>query len=131
MTFEKRYITPDDYEEVCQWWHSWDWPPFPQAFLAPTGLMVSKEGVNLCAVWLYKTDAAICWAENYISNKNALSEDRRLALDFLMGAIDEEVKVMGFSVIMSSVKHANLCRRLERNGFIRSDENMVHYIKVL
>lgn len=128
---KKRYITPEDYKELCEWWVAWGWQPFPQDGLPPTGIMIEKDGANLCAVWIYKTDANVCYVENYISDKSASGEDRNAALDMLMDAVAEEAKAMGFKFAMSGVKHNGLARRLEKHGFIRSDEGMTHYIRIL
>lgn len=128
---KKRYVTAEDYQELSRWWKDWGWHPVPQNCLAPTGLMIENDGVPVCAVWLYRTDSPVCWAEYYVSSKDAAPEVRRMALDFLIGCIVDEATEMGFKFVMSSVKHNSLCRKLENNGFLQSDQGMTHYIKVL
>ncbi len=127
----KRYIKPEDYPELCSWWTAWGWAAFSQDCLSPTGIMIEKDGVNLCAVWVYKTDSAVCWIENYISNKAISGAKRNAALDMLVLSAIEESKTMGFRFAMSGIKHNLLARRLENNGFLKSDENVTHYVRVL
>lgn len=113
------------------WWQAWGWDPVPFEFLAPTGFIISKDGKDICASWLYCTDTPICWHENFISDKGAAKDDRDGALDYLIAAVDEQARVMGFRVICSAVKHNGLMRRLEKHGFNQTDTGMTHFIKGL
>ena len=121
-----RNHTIDDYSIFCQWWKDWGWPEVPYEFL-PVNSIVICDDKPLCAVFLYKTDTPIVWMENYISSKSI--KDRNGAMDMLFQSAQEKVKSMGFSVIMSSVKHNSLARRLEKTGFIKADTGLTNYIK--
>lgn len=118
----------DDYELFCEWWQQWGWTAIPYEFL-PENSIVICDDKPICAVFLYKTDTPIVWMENYISDK--YTENRGGALDLLFEDAQKKVKEMGFSVIMSSVRHNGLARRLEKNGFIKADEGLTNYIKAV
>lgn len=110
---ESRYFDlDDDYATVSKWFESWGWPPMPKQFLSTTGIIVSNGGVDICAAWLYKTDSAACWAEHYISNREAPKELRGGAVQFLIEKLIEEGKNKGFQLMMSSVKQKGLIKKL-------------------
>jgi hypothetical protein len=119
--------TAEDYPIFCQWWKAWGWPVIPEAFLPPNSLVVcGDDEAPIAAVFLYRTDAPIIWAENYISDRE--SPDRREAMEVLIDFITPRAKELGALVVMSAVKHNGLARRLENAGFTRGDEKLTNYI---
>lgn len=118
-----RNHTPEDYKTFCEWWEQWGWPAVPESFIPPQSIVVEQDGKPICAVFIYKTDTPIIWAENYISDRN--SHLRGKALDFL---IAEMLSTFKNCVIMSSVKNRSLAKRLETGGFIKCDENLTNYV---
>ena len=127
--FEVKPYSPENYAELSQWWAEWGWPPIPEAYLPPDGLIVSAEGKNICAAFLYRTNTPICWAENYISFKGADKRIRQNALDLLIESLVEKAMTFNFQVVMSSIHHPVLGKRLEKSGFIVSDTNMTTYMR--
>lgn len=127
--FEVKPYKQSDYEELSAWWTAWGWPPIPQEYLPPDGLIVSAEGKNICAVFLYRTNSPICWAENYISCKDCERNTRQWALDLLIESAVEKAVSFGFQVVMSSINHPVLGKRLEKGGFMVSDTNMTTYMR--
>jgi len=126
--FEVRPYTTEDYKTVSSWWKQWDWDGIPEAFLPENGLVVTAD-VPVCAAFIYRTDTPIYWVENYISDKSAEKPIRSEALDLLVSACIKKAKEMGALVVMSSIKHTGLGRRLEKNGFVVSDKNMTVYMR--
>lgn len=119
--------TAEDYPLFCKWWKAWGWPPIPQAFLPPNSLVVcSNDGTPIAAVFLYRTDTPIIWAENYISDRESL--DRREAMEVLIDYIKPRAKELGALAVMSVVKHNGLARRLQGAGFTPADEKLTSYI---
>jgi len=114
---ESRYYTKEDYPTLCQWWEDWGWPAFPEIALPKTGIVVSKDGVDLAASFLYGTDSCVCWAENFVSNKTAPKELRTGSVDFLIERTIEEGQNQGFLLMMSSVKHKGLIDKLINAGY--------------
>jgi hypothetical protein len=129
--FEVKTYTADDYETVSLWWKQWEWAGIPEAFLPENGLIVTAEGTPVCAAFIYRTDTPIYWVENYISDKTADKIIRSDALDLLVLASIEKAKDMGALVVMSSIKHTGLGRRLEKSGFVVSDKNMTVYMRTV
>lgn len=120
-----RNHTTDDYKVFCQWWKDWGWDAIPYEFLPQNSVVICDEK-PLCAVFLYKTDTPIIWAENYISDKHM--KGRNEAMDMLIREVKIKVKDMGGSVIMSAVKHNMLAKRLMDNDFVQADTGLTNYI---
>lgn len=121
-----RLFEKEDYETVCEWWDQWGVARIPFEFLPPTGFIVDRT----CAVFVYKTDSPICWIEHYISSKS-VTEGRSEAINLMIEFTMKFVKAQGFSVVMSSIKHEGLKKRLKSLGFIESDTGMTNFVGVL
>jgi len=129
---EYRYYKSEDHPMLAQWWESWGWVVLPEVVLSKTGIIISNGGVDVTAGFLYKTDSAVCWAENYISNKTAPKELRKGSVEFLIERLMIEAKEQGFMVIMSSVQHKGLIQKLVDAGCdAQYESNMSNLVKVL
>jgi hypothetical protein len=56
MELKVRTLLKEDYEELCSWWERWDWPILSKDMLpgeGTSGVMVSKDNVNIVAGFLY------------------------------------------------------------------------------
>ena len=120
-----------DYKTVKKWWKAWGWTPFLKVLLPPTGIMISYEGKDICAGWIYKTDTPICWFENIISDKGADRKIRDKALDVLLDSMNGTAKNLGFHAAMTSVSSSSLIKRLGEHGYKETDKNMTNYLKEL
>lgn len=122
-----RNHTSEDYPAFESWWKAWGWPPIPEAFLPQNSLVICDDDDKpICAVFLYRTDAPIIWAENYISDRE--SPHRRDAMVAMIDYIKPRAQELGALAVMSAVKHNGLARRLENAGFTRGDEKLTNYI---
>lgn len=120
-----RNHTLEDYPTFCQWWAAWEWPPIPYEFL-PQHSIVVYDDVPICAVFLYRTDTPILWAENYISCK--IHPKRVEALKLLIDNIAPASKELEAKAVMSAVNHPVLARKLKQAGFMTGDANLTNYI---
>jgi len=128
----RHFSVEKDYTAVCRWWESWGWPPVPEMFLPEIGIVISNKGVDICSGFLYKTDSAACWAENYISNKDVPRELRQGAIEFLIQRLIKEAKDAGFIAMMSSVNNPSLIKKLLKAGAIdKYESNMSNLMVVL
>ena len=128
---EHRLYKPEDYKTLYKWWKDWNWEAMPEVALPETGIIISKDGVDLAASFIYKTDSAVCWAENFISNKEAPKELRKGCVEFLIEKTIQEARSMGFSIMMSSISHKGLVDKLVRAGYQVSDTKMTNLVRVL
>lgn len=120
-----RNHTPEDYPIFCQWWAQWGWPPVPYEFL-PVNSLVVCDKAPVSAVFLYRTDSPIIWAENYISDRE--SPVRRDAMEMMIEALPAKARELHGAVVMSAVKHNGLARRLSNIGFAQADDKLTNYI---
>lgn len=125
----RRYFKEDDYNTIKTWWKDWGWQPIPLEFLPEVGIIIGDTDGDVCAVFLYKTDTPIYWAENFISDPKVAGSRRKEAMQMLLEEMQEEVKVLGGKVIMSAVRHNHLARKLEANDFVKADAGLTNYIK--
>ena len=104
----KKFNKETDYEELCSWWDSWGLPIHSEEVLSENGIIVSKDGVNICSGFIYSTDSYICFFEFATMNKKTTKEQRSGALVKLLDSMVEKAKVMGFRLAMTygEDKHA-------------------------
>ena len=96
----KRFNKETDYEELCDWWNDWGLTEHPKEALSENGIIISKDGVNVCSGFIYSTDSYITWFEFVIINKKTTKQQREGALIKLLDCMVEKAKSMGFKIIM-------------------------------
>lgn len=132
MELRTRNHVPEDYPLFCQWWKDWGWDAIPEMYIPENSIVVIDEDDKpICAVFIYLTDTPIVWVENYISDKQVKSEKRRASMELLMNSLNDKIKGLGKTTMISAVKHNGLARRLEKIGCHRADENLTSYIGVV
>lgn len=119
-----------DYEEVCGWWRDHKWDPAPLAVLPPTGIIVSDNGTNICAGWLYTTGTALGHFEWIVANPNAGLKQRYNGIRSLTKAITEMAEGVGLSAIFTSVRQKGLIKMLQKYGFGVTDNDMTNMMWV-
>ena len=127
----KDFSANEHFEEVSSWWKFWRWNahPTPQ-ILSDIGYIVEKDGLNLCAGWLYTTNSVLGSMEYIISNPFADKKVRSDALDFLIECLFQRNLKEGKLVFMTSIKNESLAKRLVKLGFLEGDQNIKQFIRV-
>lgn len=123
-----------DYGVISKWCESWGWPAFPLEYLPTEGIVISDGDVDICAGWLYKTDSMVCWAENYISNKEATKEQRDKGLRYLIDELTEIARAFDYKLMMSTIHSSNkgMINKLLDSGFEGQYEtNMCNLTRIL
>ena len=132
---ESRYLQEGDYENILtSWWqdHNWDAPAKDSLPDNGTGgVMISKDGVDICAGFLYKTNSSMAWCEYIISNKNYRDSDRGEAIELLINVISKLAKDEGFKFVFTCLKHPVLEQRYKRCGFLIDPTPSKEMIKIL
>ena len=112
-------LTEDDYTIVCGMMSGWGMAALHRRMLSENGIIVSKNGVDVCSGWLYQSDSKIAWIEWVVMNKKASKELRVGALDFLYDTLFNRARELGFEVVMSVANHNSLIERLKNKlGFV-------------
>ena len=100
MKFNVRNLTENDYETLVEWWDWWPgWVAPPKTFLPETGLMVTKNDINVAACYYYLTNSKAALIEWVISNPQYRDKDRTEALATLIMVAEEVLKIQGLSLI--------------------------------
>ena len=133
-TLKTRLTTKEDYRELVSWWKWHRFTP-PTADMLPNnlkdGVMVSLDGVNCCAGFIYRTPSSFCWCEYIVSNPEVKDKKIRTeALTLLINSITELSKNMNFKIIFTSVKNENLINKYASCGYLKGTST-TEMIKVL
>lgn len=121
--FQSRILIDDDYSTLVDWWKQFRFPPVAQEMLPNNGLggiIVSKDGIDICAGFLYTTNSKLAWIEFIVSNFEYKSPDRKDAIKHLINDLCAIAKDLGFKAVFTSVKNQSLIKHFEHNGFIQS-----------
>jgi hypothetical protein len=130
--FSIRLLTEEDYPLIFKWWSENRFPAIPQDCLPGNGtggIMVGKEGKNICAGFVYFTNSKIAWIEFLVADFHYREDDRAEAIQFLLDGLCGIAERQGFKVVFSSVKHKNLIQKYEACGFAKN-EGTVEFSKV-
>jgi hypothetical protein len=129
---EFRYIEQSDYETLVDWWKFWKFPAPPIEMLPDSGVIVNKNGVDICAGFIYFTNSKTCWIEFIVSNPNVRQkEDRREAIISLIDILCSIGKNNGYTIAYTSLKNQSLQNKYLECGFIEGSKNCNEYIKRL
>jgi hypothetical protein len=93
---------------------------------------VNKDGVDICAGFIYFTNSKTCWIEFIVSNPNVRQkEDRREAIISLIDILCSIGKNNGYTIAYTSLKNQSLQNKYLECGFIEGSKNCNEYIKRL
>jgi len=131
MNFDVRAVVDSDYDNILvNWWKDWGWTPPPKDFLPSTGLIVSKDGVDICAGFLYLTNSKVALTEFVVSNKDYKEKDRSDAIQFLLDCIVVLAEDNGCKYAHVILKNKSLVEKYKETGYIVSDDNVTEMVKV-
>jgi hypothetical protein len=131
---EVRFLTEKDYDKLCEWWKWWRWTAPTRSSLPNNGIdgiMVSKNGVDICAGFIYRTNSTVCLIEWIVSNPEYKAEGRQFAIEHCINVLCEIGKQEGFSLAFTTLKHQKLINTYSVCGFIKGSEGCTEMIKKL
>ena len=132
---EVRALKNEDYAiTLIKWWKAWKWTPPIKDMLPENGtggIMVSSNGVDVCAGFLYLTNSKTAWLEYIVSSRDYKESDRSEAIELLINTLNEIAKNKGFLYIYTSLKSKPLISKYKNCGFIEGSKNCQEMIKIL
>ena len=129
---QMRQINIDsDFPKLKTWWEARNFPPANPRFLPPTGIMVSMDGSDICAGFLFKSDANAAIIGNIVTNPDAPGAKRNEALDDLIKILTAIAIQDGFSMLCCSTNLPKVMRRFEKHGFQKTDDGVSNFGRVL
>lgn len=128
-----RRITEYDYNNTLkEWWKQWRWSAPSLDFLPEDGIIVSYDGTDVCACYIYNTSSKVLWMEFIISNMDV--KDRGVR-DLSMSYMFQVVKGIAVSYekkyIMCNTKNQSLVNRLSETGYQKGSESVTEMIYIL
>lgn len=130
--FDTRWLKDSDYETLVKWWKDHDWQPISKDVLPSNGLggiMVSKEGVDICAGFLYTSNSKMAMVEFIISNKEYKKRDKIKALVLLIDTLTILANKYGYKVVLTNLINKGLKKLFMKAGYVKGDENILQLIK--
>lgn len=119
--FDKYYST------LVKWWEDWKFIPMTPNLLSTNGVMISKDGVDVCAGWIFATDSEIGVIGWLISSKD---KNRKGCIEQLLLELEKVAVSIGCKVVMSPASNPYLKNKLEKLGHGEfADRNVTNYFK--
>ncbi len=124
-----------DYSIVEEWWNSHGWTAVPQVMLPKLGVVAFYDGENkqdAAAAWLYMDNSSpVCMLEWMVTNPKLSAAKTVRALKHIAEFLTGEAKHNGYAVMLTTCKQESLAKFHQKNGFQRTDGEMIHLVKSL
>tara|TARA_R110002167_G_scaffold175749_1_gene375026 strand:- start:374 stop:784 length:411 start_codon:yes stop_codon:yes gene_type:complete len=131
MKLNIRMLKSSDWDTLVSWWDNWpEWQTPPKDFLPDDGkggFMVEKNGQPIIAGFLYITNSKAALLEWIISNPEYRDDDRKQAIELLIGGAEDVCKKQGIKYIFSIGRNKHLIEIHKKLGY-QVDDNPSHEI---
>jgi hypothetical protein len=126
-----RMFKSEDYPMVKSWWEAHGWPPVPGEILPKLGVIWEHEGVPVVAAWLYMDNSVgVCMLEWLVAAPDAPGKAVLRGIRHVVSFLQEEASRMDYNVMLTTCKQESLAKVYQKNGFNRTDDSMIHLIKI-
>jgi hypothetical protein len=128
-----RLIKESDYDNtLVKWWTDWRWNAPSKDFLPRTGFIVSYDGVDVCACYIYDTDSRVAWLEWIISNFEVKDREiRKECMEYMIVFAKVYMHSIGKKYVMSMAMNPSLINTLKENGFQEGTKGSTELIMLL
>lgn len=113
---------------LASWWVGHGWPAVPLQVLPPLGVILGNDAAG----WLYMDNGGtgVAMLEWLVTNPEAKPMQAAKSLVKVVEFLKSEAKRMDYGAILTTCRQPSLARLLERSGFSKTDENMIHLMGV-
>lgn len=135
--FKVRWLEAEDYDTLYKWWKDWRWTIPPTREDLPDegkcGVMVSYDGIDICAGFMYLTNSKnYALIEYIVSNfefkdKTIRNEGKKQVVE----ALTYLIQAQGYKKIFTSLKNEGLKQSFIECGFEVGSKNTTELIKIL
>lgn len=126
-------ITPINdalYEIICGWWKAYGWPILPKELLPKRGYVAFIDEKPIIAGFILKDmDIPFGVFAYPTANPEASYEERTIGFSKLLAHVYEVSREIGLRHLMVAANNKSLCQRYLDNGFLKCDENVIHFYK--
>lgn len=117
-----------DYETLSSWWTQRNHVIITKDFLSDYGVLASKNGKDLAAMWLYPVvSTKWCMVRFPIANPDTTKAERDAAMDLIINTLHLISKDMGYKYMFCTTNHPGLIKRLKSFGFVGDSENCINF----
>lgn len=129
--FKARLLNDNDYQQLLGWWKFWRFGAPPKECLPEDGrcgLMITKDGIDICAGFIYFTNSKIAWIEFIVSNPEYKAKDRQNAIEILITELSNIIRNRNCHIVFTSLKNENLINRFESCGFTKGSSGTTEMV---
>ena len=122
-----------DYPIVEEWWNAHGWTAVPQMMLPKLGVVAfyaQNKIEDAAAAWLYMDNSSpVCMLEWMVTNPTLSATKTVRALKHIAEFLTGEAKHNDYAVMLTTCKQESLAKFHEKQGFSRTDGQMIHLVK--
>lgn len=127
----REFQRESDYGTVETWWKGHGWPAVPLEMLPKLGMVAVNEGEPCAAGWVYLDNSTgVGMMEWLVSNPANPMKVSAVALGRLVDCLKGAAHALGYGAILASCRQESLSRLMEREGFTRTDEEVIHLLSL-
>jgi hypothetical protein len=115
------------YAIICEWWNAQKFPIVPLHNLPQMGVVALFNDKPAAAVWIYKTDSAVCWIGFPVASPEIRKAERAAAIAGMISGAKMAAKLMGYQSAIMSLRNQCLESRIQRQGFKPTDRGVTLY----
>lgn len=121
----------DNFDMICSWAKMRNFAVPRYEHLPPTGYVISWQGRAVAAAFIVKTDARMAIISNMISNPDIDKFVRQDAIEVLIRFCSDRAKKEGFIIAVISSHIPYMKNKFEKNGFVKTEDNVSIYGRIL
>lgn len=108
------------------WWKGHGWSPVPECMLPK--LFVIYDDTAAGGLYMSNCGCGVAMIEWIVTNPGAKPMAAAKAITKVVEFLKSEAKRMDYRAILTTCRQPSLARLLERHGFERTDEQMIHLL---
>ena len=102
----------------------YNWDPFPKKSTPKTGRIVSFNGKDIAAGFMFFTDVNVAIIGYIIADRNEKSEVRREAASYIIEDLTDYAKIKGNEIIYTYTNHSSLIDIYKGCGYKSLQQNI-------
>ena len=128
----KMFNRETDYPVVKTWWEGHGWDAVPLAALPKLGVMAILNDKPIASGWLYMDNSVgVSILEWMVANPDANPKSVYRSIKAIIEFLKAQAKEMHYAIMLTTCKQESLAKVYEKNGFLRTDSEMIHFIQPL
>ncbi len=118
-----------DYEKICGWYQKWGYTSLKKEMMPQRGIVVSNEGHDIAAVWLYVTDGKIGLLEGVVIDPDSPKSRRKGWHRFVLDTMEPIAKAAGCLDLWVISKDDSITAACKDAGFLCLEKDFKVLIK--